>query len=98
MDCDNGAGACLDPLANFFMSLTLLNVWVRPFNLWIPRGGRVDQPSNGVTWTMQTMFMFYVVFPYVIPWLASLRKRIKNLSVAIELLFYMQLIILLYET
>ena len=93
MDCDNGAGACLDPLANFFMSLTLLNVWVRPFNLWIPRGGRVDQPSNGVTWTMQTMFMFYVVFPYVIPWLASLRKRIKNLSVAIELLFYMQLII-----
>jgi peptidoglycan/LPS O-acetylase OafA/YrhL len=39
------------------------------------------------------MFLFYVVFPYVIPWLASLQKRIRNLSVAIEILFYMQLII-----
>ena len=76
-------------MANFFMSLTLLNVWVRPFNLWIPRGGRVDLPSNQVTWTIKQC-LFYVVFPYVIPWLASLRKRIKNLSVAIELLFYMQ--------
>ncbi len=39
------------------------------------------------------MFLFYVAFPYVIPWLASLQKRIQNLSVAIEMLFYMQLII-----
>ena len=39
------------------------------------------------------MFLFYVVFPYVIPWLASLRKRIRNLSLAIELLFYMQMVI-----
>ncbi len=54
-DCEYGAQSCMDPLANFFMSLSLLNVWVRPFNLWIPRGDRVVYPSNGVTWTVQTV-------------------------------------------
>ena len=91
--CEAGDGACMGHAGNFGMTILLLNMWFIPFNLWLPYGGRFQQPTNGVTWTIQTMFVFYIIFPYVIPYLATLRNRVKNLSLAVEQLYYLQMII-----
>merc|ERR1711907_394401 len=78
---------------NLGVTLLLQNMWWIPFNPWLPMGGKVPLPLNGVTWTIQTMFLFYIIFPYVIPFLATLRNRVKNLSVAVDCLYYLQMII-----
>ena len=91
--CEAGDGACMGHAGNFGMTILLLNMWFIPFNRWLPYGGRFQMPSNGVTWTIQTMFVFYIIFPYVIPYLATLRNRVKNLSLAVEQLYYLQMII-----
>ena len=90
--CDGFQG-CISPAGNLGVTLLLQNMWLIPFNPWLPMGGKVPMPLNGVTWTIQTMFMFYIIFPYVIPFLATLRNRVKNLSVAVDCLYYLQMII-----
>ena len=84
---------CISPAGNLGVTLLLQNMWWIPFNPWLPMGGKVPLPLNGVTWTIQTMFVFYIIFPYVIPYLATLRNRVKNLSLAVEQLYYLQMII-----
>ena len=84
---------CISPAGNLGVTLLLQNMWLIPFNPWLPMGGKVPMPLSGVTWTIQTMFLFYIIFPYVIPFLATLRNRVKNLSVAVDCLYYLQMII-----
>lgn len=79
-DCEYGAQSCMDPLANFFMSLSMLNVWVRPFNLWIPRGDRVVYPSNGVTWTVQTVRGLFVSLTLLTISVSNISSHVRHTS------------------
>jgi len=60
---------------NFVLSILGLNMWIYPGNAWIDPKWQILQPSNGVTWTVQTMMVFNFFFPVIIPWLRSVRNR-----------------------
>ena len=45
-----------------------LNMWVYPF-------APTPMPVNGLTWTVQTMAAFYLVFPFLLRWLRGIRRR-----------------------
>jgi len=74
-------------LANFALVVLGLNMWLYPLNAWIglPEH-QVMLPFNLVSWTVQTMSFFYLVFPALLPWLHGVRRR----QAAIRLLFCLQ--------
>jgi len=61
------------------MSFSLLNMWVYPF--WpmlgegVAMGGSTSLPVASVTWTVQTMLIFYLTFPLVLRWARSIPKE-----------------------
>merc|ERR1719471_1207909 len=48
-----------------------MNMWFFPINFWEPW---VPLPISGVTWTVQTMAFFYVMFP----WILRFVQRVKH--------------------
>ncbi|CAK9116538.1 unnamed protein product [Durusdinium trenchii] len=80
---------------NFDWNLALtflgLNMWIYPLDAWLPTDAvccqhQVALPSNFVTWTVQTMAVFYIVFPYMLPWLKAVKRR----RLVIHMLFWLQ--------
>eukprot|EP00438_Fugacium_kawagutii_P021781 Skav205467 [mRNA] locus=scaffold4885:352087:353302:+ [translate_table: standard] len=71
---------------NLVLTLLGLNVWIYPIDAWLPQEHSVALPSNAVTWTVQTMAVFYIVFPYMLPWLKAVKRR----RLMIHLLFWLQ--------
>jgi len=68
-------------IANIVLTITGMNLWVYPFD---------DEffPLNGVTWTIQTMWFFYLVFPALFPVLL----RIDDCFQKIRIMYWVQLV------
>lgn len=76
---------------NLILTFLGLNMWIYPIDAWLPFDRdccyhSVALPANFVTWTVQTMAVFYIVFPYMLPWLKAVKKR----RLMIHLLFWLQ--------
>eukprot|EP00435_Cladocopium_sp_Y103_P054416 s257_g17.t1 len=76
---------------NLILTFLGLNMWIYPIDAWLPADldccyHSVALPANFVTWTVQTMAVFYIVFPYMLPWLKAVKKR----RLMIHLLFWLQ--------
>eukprot|EP00439_Symbiodinium_sp_Y106_P066954 s810_g11.t1 len=54
--------------------------------VWLPSGSQIELPSNFVTWTVQTMAVFYIVFPSMLSWLQNVQRR----RLMVHLLFWLQ--------
>eukprot|EP00439_Symbiodinium_sp_Y106_P069380 s810_g11.t3 len=76
------------PYWDFNLVLTALglNMWVFPITVWLPSGSQIELPSNFVTWTVQTMAVFYIVFPSMLSWLQNVQRR----RLMVHLLFWLQ--------
>ncbi|CAE7710495.1 unnamed protein product, partial [Symbiodinium microadriaticum] len=88
----NGHGGSLSflssPYWDFNLALTALglNMWVFPITVWLPSESQIELPSNFVTWTVQTMAVFYIVFPSMLSWLQNVQRR----RLMVHLLFWLQ--------
>ena len=75
------------------ISVFLLNMWVYP--LWpalgkdISFGSGTIMPAAGVTWTIQTMFVFYLTYPLVLRWLRGVSTSVER-GRKLQTLFWVQ--------
>eukprot|EP00931_Biecheleriopsis_adriatica_P077132 TRINITY_DN50752_c0_g1_i1.p1 TRINITY_DN50752_c0_g1~~TRINITY_DN50752_c0_g1_i1.p1 ORF type:complete len:523 (+),score=80.02 TRINITY_DN50752_c0_g1_i1:159-1571(+) len=60
---------------NFVLTLFGFNMWAYPANAWLGTKYQILLPSNGVTWTVQTMMVFNFLFPVILPRLQLIRNR-----------------------
>jgi len=79
-------------LFNFGLSVLGVNMWVIPLSAWIADPTFVPSlPVNPVSWTVQTMSLFYLFFPVLLPWL----RRVTHHRAAITALYWLQLLVFL---
>ncbi|CAJ1328202.1 unnamed protein product [Effrenium voratum] len=71
---------------NLVFTILGLNMWIYPLDAWLPQTQQIELPSNLVTWTVQTMAVFYLIFPSMLPWLKAVRRR----KLTVHLLFWLQ--------
>jgi len=77
---------------NLILTILGLNMWIFPIDAWLPVDAKkccshsVALPTNFVTWTVQTMAVFYIIFPYMLPWLKAVKRR----RLMIHVLFWLQ--------
>ena len=67
------------------LTWTLTNMWITPVIFYWPEIANnlnMGQPMNGVNWTIQTMFVFYLLFPLALRYLRNLERgqRRRHLS------------------
>merc|ERR1719401_782681 len=80
-------GTPVQELTKLAVSLLGVNMWVWPANAWIQdRAHQIMLPTNGVAWTVQTMSVFYLLFPFILRWLGGVRRR----RAAIRTLYWLQ--------